>query len=545
MRRTRTPRSPRWPIVLCVLALFALPPHAGAQAPTSPARYVPPLGFRTKEFTLVRSDGWFHLFYLRENVIPNGPTERSLGHAVSRDLYTWAEQDTILPVVPGTFEATQIWAPHLVKAGGVWHLFYPGMRDEPQLGYNLAQSITEATSTDLFQWTRREAPLFDNSIFPWAYYDTTVALGRDCRDPFVWWDAAHGEWLMYVSTRPAFNPLCMVIGIAGSSDLETWTDRGYVPLTLPDVAFSDVAESPLILTRDGAPLLFMWTTDADQSLTYGTSNDAVTGWGNSRRLRDMLGHTTIGWWGAETLADGPRSYFATVYDSWIQFWDLHWTGPEDFELTAPDSLQILSTRFLPDGALPGDTAQVAVATVNGTGRSVALEYVRLRGDTADTLDAGAWGLPDSLTLGADSSAAPLVVSPYLGDGRPCLLVVRAKGAAESAPPDTLQIGVREATIEDPPPPVDEPPIEGIRPMWLPLRRQLQFVAEHAPRAWSVDVFDVRGRKLWTGHAAAGERTLTWSPAGAAGTGAGAPPGIYFARVRVGGAPVQKLKVAIY
>jgi len=545
MHRTGTPRPPRWPTVLCAVALFVLASRAWAQAPTSPARYIAPKGYRTKEFTLVRSDGWFHLFYIRENQIPNAPTERSLGHAMSRDLYTWAEQDTILPVVEGTFEATQIWAPHLVKIGGLWHMFYPGMRHEPGLGYNLAQSITEATSTDLFQWTRRETPLLDNSIFPWAHYDTTVTLGRDCRDPFVWWDAAHGEWLMYVSTRPAFNPLCMVIGIAGSSDLETWTDRGYVPLTLPDVAYSDVAESPAIMTRDGNPLLFMWTTNAGQSLTYGTSSDPVTGWGNSRRLRQMLGHTTIGWWAAETLTDGPRSYFANVHDTWIEFWDQTWTGPADFVLLPPDSLQILSTRFVPEQALPGDSALVTVASANGTGRGVGLEFVRLRGAIADTLDAPAWGLPDSLTLDADSGSVPLVVSPLLGDGRPCLLIVRAKGVGESVTPDTLRVGVREEPYEDPPPEIEEPPVQIFRPVWFPRLRQMQFVASRAPEAWSVDVFDVRGRRLWTGRAAAGERTLVWSVAGQPGAGAGTPPGIYFARIRAGNAPAQKLKLAIF
>jgi len=545
MRRTCTLLPPRWPFVACALALLILAPAARAQAPVSPARFIAPIGYRTKEFTFVRSDGWFHVFYIRENRSRDVPTELSLGHAMSRDLYTWAEQDTILPVIPGTFEGTQIWAPHLLKIGDVWHMFYPAMRNEPALGYNLAQSITEATSTDLFHWTRRETPLFDNSIFPWAYYDTTVALGRDCRDPFVWWDAAHGEWLMYVSTRPAFNPLCMVVGIAGSSDLETWTDRGYVPLTLPDVSFSDVAESPTIMTRDGNPLLFMWTTDADQSLTYGTSSDPVTGWGDSRRLRQMLGHTTISWWAAETLTDGPRSYFANVHDTWIEFWDQTWTGPADFTLAPPDPLQILSTRFVPAQALPGDSALVTVAAANGTGRGVALEYVRLRGEVADTLDAPAWGLPDSLTLDADSSASPLVVPEFLGDGRPCRLIVRAKGLAASVKPDTLEVGVREATYDDPPPEIDEPPVQVFKPVWFPRQRQMQFVASRAPAAWSVEVFDVRGRRLWTGRAGAGERTLVWSPAGLPGTGAGTPPGIYFARIRAGSAPAQKFKLAIF
>ena len=229
--------------LLLVLGAAQPPPVHGQEAPASPARYVPPPGYRTKEFTIARSDGWFHIFYLRENLIPGVPTQLSFGHAISRDLYTWAEQDTILPVVPGTFEGTQMWAPSLHRIDGTWFLFYPGMRHEPALGYVNAQSITCATSPDLSTWTRRETPLFDNRLFPWSYDDSLSGTGRDCRDPFLWWDATRAEWLMYVATRPAARPQSMVIGIAGSTDLEHWSDRGYVPLTLPNVAFSDVAES--------------------------------------------------------------------------------------------------------------------------------------------------------------------------------------------------------------------------------------------------------------------------------------------------------------
>ena len=76
-------------------------PARAQEGPTSYARYFPPVCYRPKEFTLVRDQGWFHLFYLRENMIPGVPTQLSFGHAISRDLYVWAEQDTILPVDGG------------------------------------------------------------------------------------------------------------------------------------------------------------------------------------------------------------------------------------------------------------------------------------------------------------------------------------------------------------------------------------------------------------------------------------------------------------
>jgi hypothetical protein len=537
MRRTCTPRPPAAVLALLLGSLFACAGPAFAQAPISAARYIAPPGYRTKEFTLVRTDAWFHIFYIRENLIVGAPTERSLGHAISRDLYTWTEQDTILPVIEGTFEGSQIWAPHLMKSDGLWRLFYPAMREDPANGYHLAQTMTSATSPDLYTWTRRETPLFDNSIFPWAYHDTTVALGMDCRDPFIWWDEVHGEWLMYVATRPASQPTAMAIGILGSSDLETWSDRGLVPLTLPAVSFSPVAESPLILRRDATPLLFMWTTNSGQSLTYGTSNDPVTGWTNSRRLRTMLGYTTTGWWAAETLVDGPRHYFGSVHDTWIDFWDMVWTSNEAFLLLAPDKAQAISASFDRAGALPGDSVRVELATVGSVGRRLDLEWVRIRGTYVDTLNAADWGLPDSVTVGPDSAAAWFAVSPFLGEGRSCLLSVAVANAGATLPPDTLGIGVAEIVYQDPPE-LPEPIIGQFFPVFRPRFRKVEFSRAPGTAAWTVDVYDVRGRLCWSGRGAAHENVLEWHVGGARA-------GVYFARARAGNGAPARGKFVIY
>jgi hypothetical protein len=538
MRRTRTSHPPTALFALGLLAALLGAEPARAQAPISAARYLAPPGFRSKEFTFVRNDGWFHIFYIRENLIVGAPTERSLGHAMSRDLYTWTEQDSILPVIEGTFEGTQIWAPHLVRANGLWHLFYPAMRHDPAQGYHLAQTMTVATSPDLFTWTRRETPLFDNSIFPWAWHDTTVNLGMDCRDPYVHWDPVRGEWLMYVSTRPAFDHAAMVIGIAGSSDLEHWQDRGYVGLTLPGSSFSDVAESPLILQRDAAPLLFMWTTNAGQSLTYATSNDLVQGWANSRRLRTMLNYTTVGWWAAETLLDGPRQYFATVHDVWVNFWDLTWISPEMFLLTTPDRGQVLGTTFDRDQALPGDSVTVVATSIGIPARKVGLRYVRVRGSAVDTLVAANWGLPDSVLTGPDTAFVSFHVPAALGDGRPCLLAVAATGVGATEPADTLRVGFEEPAYDDPPDVPYEPVVVPLKPVFLPRRRIVEFTRPRADGPWTLDVFDVRGRLLWSGRAAAGERTTAWA------VGA-ARPGVYFARARFAGAASAGAKFVIY
>lgn len=527
--------------------VFSAPPLAAQEAPTSPARYEPPPGIYSKEFTLVRTDGWFHVFYLRDNPIPGAPALRSFGHAISRDLYTWSEQDTILTVVPGTFEATQVWAPSLHRVDGTWFLFYPGMRHEPAQGYIVRQAISYATSPDLYTWTRREFPLFDNRLFPWAYFDSTSGIGGDCRDPFLWWDAIRGEWLLYVATRPASRPQNMVIGIAGSGDLEHWSDRGLVPITLPDVSFSDVAESPHVFTRNDSLLLFMWTTDSGQSLNFGRSTDPVTGWTMSRRLRSMLGYSTSGWWGSEMLEDGDRWYFATVHNTWVDFWDATWTAADTFRLTPPDPLQLLSARLVPDAAAAGDTVTLEVVAVNAAGRAAALSLTRRQGAASTPLDPALFALPESLSLAGDTTRASFLL-PALAGNTPFLVDVFV--AAGTSVGDTLTyIGSPPSQPGDPLVPDPELPI--IRVV-RPRNGMIRFVRAEAaggPRAGDratlvVDVRDVRGRRVWRGEGDGFARALEWRTDGGGGRTRVAP-GIYFARVLVAGHSLPaRLKVVV-
>lgn len=525
--------------LLVALAAFAPTPAGGQEGPTSAARYIAPPGYRTKEFALTRHDGWFHLFYLRENLITGVPTQLSFGHAISRDLYTWSEQDTILPVVPGTFEATQMWAPTLNRIDGTWFLFYPGMRDEPSLGYRIAQTISYATSPDLYTWTRRETPLFDNRIFPWAYFDSTSSTGRDCRDPYVLWDPVRAEWLMYVSTRPASRPQSMVIGIAGSTDLEHWSDRGQMPLSLPTVSFSDIAESPHVFSRDDSLLLILWTTDAGQSLTFGRSTDAVTGWNTSRRLRSMLGYSTSGWWGSEMVEDGDRTYFGNVHNEWIDLWDATWTAADTFRVTYPDPFQLLAARFVPDRAAPGDTVALEVHAVNAAGRSVALSLTRREYPWSGPLVAADFGLTDTLLLAGDLTSVPCVMPPS-SDGRAFLLDLVAR--AGTAVGDTLAYVIPEdTTLGATEQPMPEPPPVRIL---LPRRGIIRFArSEGAAGRFVVDVRDVRGRRVWRGEGEGFARALDWSTHGAGGSRV--PAGIYFARVIVAGrAAPASLKVVV-
>lgn len=517
--------SPRIRTLLLLLTLFVAATPGGASAqegPTSEARYFPPYPYRPKEFTLVRKDGMFHLFYIRENTLPGSPaTQMSFGHATSPDLYFWAEQDTILPVVPGTFEGTQVWAPSVHRIGDTYYMFYVGMRDEPTLGYRIAQSVTCATSTDLWEWTRRDTPLFDNGIFPWAFYDSTQNQGRDCRDPFLWWDQVRGEWLLYVATRPAFQPQSMVIGIAGSTDLTTWSDRGYVPITLPSSTFSDVAESPHIMTRSDSLFLLLFTTNSSQAITFGRSTDPVTGWNTSRRLRNMLGYTTLGWWGSESLEDGERLYFGNILNHWVQFWDMTWVAPDTFQLAYPDSFQVLSTGFDRGHAAPGDSLNLIITSIRGTDRVVHLAYEQTKLGGTIPVEAAALGLPDSVVLTGDTTYVSWVPQQP-PDATTYLLRARVPDSQTAV--ELVRILVPDDNMPTPPP--DPDPV--ITRVLLPRDGRIRFVRERSRSAFTVRVHDLRGRMLWEGEAPAGERVLVWDARDRAGRRVA--PGMYFARV---------------
>ena len=59
---------------------------------------VPPPNIRAKDFSIIKHDGLYHVFYIRHNnQLPNALTVTDLGHASSPDLYNWTHLPPILP----------------------------------------------------------------------------------------------------------------------------------------------------------------------------------------------------------------------------------------------------------------------------------------------------------------------------------------------------------------------------------------------------------------------------------------------------------------
>ena len=94
------PRRVRAAIAIVSAALFA-----ACAGPALASWMIPQVPWRPKDFTIVKKDGLYHLFYIRNNPnLPLAQTQFDLGHATSKDLYFWQQQDSVLEVRPGHFD---------------------------------------------------------------------------------------------------------------------------------------------------------------------------------------------------------------------------------------------------------------------------------------------------------------------------------------------------------------------------------------------------------------------------------------------------------
>lgn len=233
-------------VLLSAAVLGATAPALGLVRFDFDQRYFIEPGYIVKDHSLVRDDdGTLHLFYIRaDESIPNSPG-LSLGHATSTDLRHWEIHPAVIPVVPGTWESAGIWAPHIVKVGAVWFMYYTGVNGPH------AQAIGLATSLDLFNWTKNPGnPVYKPST-TWASWDPT--RWSNCRDPYVFEDGG----VYYMTTTATTLDSRGAISLASSTNMTTWTDLG--PLFIhpgPTQAWR-VWESTNLVRKDGVYHLFL------------------------------------------------------------------------------------------------------------------------------------------------------------------------------------------------------------------------------------------------------------------------------------------------
>lgn len=524
------------------LASLAPAPEAGASWMTPPAPYY------AKDFTIVKHDGWFHLFYIRRNAdLPFDSTEVDFGHAVSRDLYVWEQLPPVLAARDSSWDRHHVWAPSIVKRDGVFFMFYTGVTDHPD-GPRLWQRTGIATSTDLMNWNRMDEPVMTCFDVPWMLCDSLNAATA-FRDPCVVPDVHRpGHWLMVYSAFPASDPASMVAGLATSAgDFTQWLDHSTLWITHWPVTGNGLVESPSLFEHDGLYYLF-FTTSNSQQLRYAVSPDPggeAPLWMYRGNPAAMFGLSTENWFASEHFADGLVDYFAFVNGDRVDVRRIEWGAGEEFTIHQPDVFHVVSMTWSADSAAKGDTLTLTIESANGYGRQLEVEVVAVAPDGSETVIS-----TDSLGV----SPSPRLWSPLepwkwtlqtppgpLPGGSYPRLVVRMTDRTCESPPLQILPG---------PPPGPQGGSGGLRRLGSagsdPRLNLVEFGASGSLRVEmpgaaraKLDLFDLNGRRVRTladRVLEVGAHVIPWD--GRDRDGRKVPRGLYFARLVVEGrAPV--------
>ncbi|MDD4857641.1 MAG: family 43 glycosylhydrolase [Candidatus Krumholzibacteria bacterium] len=179
-------------------------------------------------------DGLYHLFFHTEDRGSGSYIE----HYTSSNLTSLNYAGVALRHSPDGWDSYNLWAPHVVRAGNTYFMFYTGT-DGPAGDPATRQRIGLATSTDLIAWTRcpiNNCPgtLGDGCIYECKECWTTWggesgSYNQQCRDPFVMWDPSGRRWLMFATAKSTNQ--YGVVTVASSRNLVNWTGQGFIDAT--------------------------------------------------------------------------------------------------------------------------------------------------------------------------------------------------------------------------------------------------------------------------------------------------------------------------
>ena len=407
--------------------------------------------YRPKDFTIVKKDGQYHVFYIRNDVTkPTLQTERDFGHAVSADMYTWTQLPGVLTVRDTSWDNLHVWAPSIVELDGVYYMFYTGVTERVGAP-GVEQRNGLATSTDLMSWNRLDQPIYSCRDVTWAWCDT-LNNNNGFRDPFVMRNpAAPGQWLMYYSDYPATDTGGMLVGVASSSgDLTQWDDLMPLWFTNRQYSFSPIIESPHLFKHGNTWFLFL-TTNAGQPISFYTTANPTgpdAGWTNRGRLGTMLGLDTRSWYASEYFADGLNDYFAFVNYNRVEIYKMYWTGPQTFWLFEPGDFHVRSLKWNAGSVEKGQNATLTVVATGWVNREVSLSAVeKLPGGGEAPFPIDNIGIPSQIPLTSDTTLFqwPARIFHAAGDttGDETIVLRASDLTAEAGP----------ITILEPPPPL--------------------------------------------------------------------------------------------
>ncbi|HEY6196308.1 MAG TPA: hypothetical protein VI504_14850 [Candidatus Eisenbacteria bacterium] len=561
----------------CILALVTLATLVWSAPPVRAASMLAPQDIRPKDFSLVKKDGVYHLFYIRHNdLFPPFATENDFGHAVSTDLYHWTQLSPVMAVDPHGWDNLHMWAPHVIAVNGLYWMFYTGVTETPGQFVG-TQRIGLAVSNDLMTWNRvGTQPVWDTRAAPWAWW-APLNSGVACRDPFVMEDpGAPGQFLLYYTASPASDTLSTLVAVARSpnGDFQQWVDEKPLWITHHSYSFNTLTESPHLFQHNGRWFMFI-TTNAGQSLSFFVGSNPLgepASWTYRGRLANMLGVDTSLWFASEYLRDGTADLFAYCAADRIEIRHIVWGTGDNFALIEPAFFHVVSMDWSRPTALEREPIALKLTTANWYafgGHLVAFVQNQYGREVPAPLDS--LGLPATPALASDTTligwsprrwpstldpGTPMFVRVAIDDGSattPWLMVLaNPRGPSQlhgpttrsgdppgndapqgETPRDTLRSGAAAGATR-----AGSPGGAG-RGLALRTLAHTPFGGGPAvafelarPSPVRADVFDLQGRRVVTladRGFAAGAQVLTWNGCDAAGTRVGR--GLYFVRVR--------------
>jgi len=195
----------------------------GVQGEDDPFIYETPFKY-INDFSFIQGkDGRWHVFGITGDLTPGmlwtqDGQARTFSHGSSADLRNWTYHKPAVtisndkhPGGNGKYKDRNVWAPHVIRRGDTYYMFYTSVNEF------ISQSISVATSKDLFEWEEHEGnPVFTLERVEWAKW--TRDEWSDCRDPIVLVDG--DKFYLYVTGE--------------ASEFEDERDRGLIVVAESD-----------------------------------------------------------------------------------------------------------------------------------------------------------------------------------------------------------------------------------------------------------------------------------------------------------------------
>lgn len=304
-----------------------------------------------------RWEGLYHVYYIRQI----GGIGRVLAHQFSADLEHWSPPDTtefVAGAGGGAWDASEVWAPSLIKRGGLWHMFYTGV--DPAGNQSIGYATKASLKPDGSLWQRRTAPVVTKASVPYVDPATPVQL----RDPFVIEDPGlPGRLLMMFTAKndpsnPSL-PIGYTIGLMRNiSDVNGWSFVGRYVDTDYLHSFDEQAESPHAFRDPNVSPLHWRLMWAPFGASFANSIDFL----QSVTPPALLSSTTLGSWGTKTR----------LYQYTNQTVGFGWAGTEflhtgDYLQAAPGAAPYNYTDFLAGFLQAGGVFGIQISKVTWTG----------------------------------------------------------------------------------------------------------------------------------------------------------------------------------